>query len=66
MRLLPSSFSDADQRRWLLQLLGLLLCSALLLGSIYLYYDYKVRQLEQQRQFIQTQPSTQPHGYEPK
>ena len=60
MRLLSPLFSDTDQRRWLLQLLGLLLCFALLLGSIYLYYDYKVRQLEQQRQFIQTQPSTQP------
>jgi hypothetical protein len=43
-------FSSTGQRRWLWQLLCLLLGVALLGGSVWLYYDYQVRQLEQQQQ----------------
>ncbi|GAA4458092.1 hypothetical protein GCM10023189_29840 [Nibrella saemangeumensis] len=47
--------SNSDQRRWLLQLLALLLGVALLAGSIWLYYDYQVRQLEQQQRKLITE-----------
>ncbi|WP_041257382.1 hypothetical protein [Fibrella aestuarina] len=47
-----SSSLDADYRRWLLKLVGLLLTAALLANGICLYYAYKVRQLEQRSRLL--------------
>lgn len=49
MRIVSTWFTSTHQRRWLLQLLSLVLIFILLVSSIWLYYDYKVRQLEQQQ-----------------
>ena len=49
MRIVSTRFMSTDQRRWLLQLLSLVLGFIVLVSSIWLYYDYKVRQLEQQQ-----------------
>lgn len=54
MRFLAALFSNTDQQRWLLHLLGLLLGFALLISSVWLYYDHKVRQLEQRGQELWT------------
>ena len=55
MRIVSTWFTSPDQRRWLLQLLSLLLGFSLLVSSIWLYYQ--VRQLEQQqRQLMAPDP----------
>lgn len=55
MRLPPLLSVETHQRRWLLHLLSLLLGFTLLAAGIWLYYDYKVRQIEQQHHLLQPQ-----------
>ncbi|MBD2703895.1 hypothetical protein IC229_24835 [Spirosoma sp. BT702] len=49
MSIQSSFWSNPPLRRWTLQLLGLLLAAGLLCMSIWLFYGYKIRQLEQQQ-----------------
>ncbi|GAB3511578.1 hypothetical protein GCM10027341_51270 [Spirosoma knui] len=53
MRYVTGWTATSEQRRWLLQLLSLLIGFALLVSSTWLYYDYKVRQLDQQQERLQ-------------
>lgn len=44
---LPSFLTNPLLRRWILQLMGILLVFGLLAFGIWLYYSYKIRELEQ-------------------
>jgi uncharacterized membrane protein YdbT with pleckstrin-like domain len=47
MPLLPSFLTNPLLRRWALQVIGVLLVFGLLVLGIWLYYSYKIRELEQ-------------------
>ena len=47
MPMLPSFLSNPLLRRWTLQVIGVLVVFTLLAMGIWLYYSYKIRQLEQ-------------------
>ena len=59
MRIISIWLTSPHQRRWLLQLVSLGLGFSLLVSSVWLYYDYKVRQLEQQQRQL-SEPDADP------